>query len=173
MRDIVAHKMRIYTDGVLISEGDETAVTGIGEASDLVIGNIGELEFKATTNTPDPYKGEFDELKMFNYALSASEVNALYSQATLDIDKFSFKNKGIIYPNPVKDNIFIQLPTYEKSNLTASLSDMSGKIILKEKLTSTSKGLFNLNIADKKMSGTYILNVSGENLNSNFKVIAK
>lgn len=173
MRDITAHKMRIYTDGVLISEGDETAVTGIGEASDLVIGNIGELEFKATTNTPAPYKGAFDELKMFNYALSASEVNALYSQATLDIDKFSFKNKGIIYPNPVKDNIFIQLPSYEKSNLTATLSDMSGKIIIKEKLTSTSKGLFNLNIGDKKVSGTYILNVSGENLNSNFKVIAK
>ncbi len=172
MRDVVAHKMRIYTDGVLISEGDETAVTGIGEASDLIIGNIGELEFKAST-APAPYKGAFDELKMFNYALSASEVSALYSQATLDIDKFSSKNKGIIYPNPVKDHIFIQLPNFEKSNLTATLSDMSGKIILKEKITSTTKGLFNLNIANKKVSGTYILNVSGENLNNNFKVIAK
>jgi len=45
--------MRIYTDGVLISEGDETAITGLGEASDLVIGNIGELEFKADT-APSP-----------------------------------------------------------------------------------------------------------------------
>lgn len=173
MRDIVAHKMRIYTNGVLISEGDETAVTGIGEASDLVIGNIGELEFKATTNTPAPYKGAFDELKMFNYALSASEVNALYSQATLDVDKFGSKNKGIFYPNPVKDQIFIQLPNYEKSTLTATLTDMSGKVILKETITSTSKGLFNLNISNKKVAGTYILNVSGESLNSNFKVIAK
>jgi len=172
MRDIVAHKMRIYTDGVLISEGDETAVTGIGEASDLVIGNIGELEFKANT-APAPYKGAFDELKMFNYALSASEVSALYSQATLDIEKFSSKNKGIVYPNPAKDHIFIQIPNYERSEVTATLSDMSGKVILKEKINSTSKGLFNLNMANKKVSGTYILNVSGENLNSNFKVIAK
>ena len=110
---------------------------------------------------------------MFNYALSPSEVSALYSQETLGTGKFNSKNKGIVYPNPVKDQIFIQLPNYEKSNLTATLSDMSGKIILTEKITSTSKGLFNLNIANKKVSGTYILNVSGENLNSNFKVIAK
>ncbi|MCD9856001.1 T9SS type A sorting domain-containing protein [Epilithonimonas sp. JDS] len=174
MRDIVSHKMRIYTDGVLITEGDETAVTGIGEASDLIIGNIGELEFKATTNAPAPYKGAFDELKMFNYALTASEVQNLYNQATLSNGNLIFdKNKGTVYPNPAKDNIFIQLPNYEKSNLTATLSDMSGKIILQEEIKSTSKGLFNLNIASKKMSGIYILNVSGANLNSNFKIIAK
>lgn len=174
MRDIVSHKMRIYTDGVLITEGDETAVTGIGEASDLIIGNIGELEFKATTNAPAPYKGAFDELKMFNYALTTSEVQNLYNQATLSNGNLIFdKNKGIVYPNPAKDNIFIQLPTYEKSNLTATLTDLSGKIILQEEIKSTSKGLFNLNIASKKMSGIYILNVSGENLNNNFKIIAK
>lgn len=174
MRDIVAHKMRIYTDGVLSSEGDETAVTGIGEASDLIIGNIGELEFKATTNAPAPYKGMFDELKMFNYALTASEVQALYSQATLSNGNVILnKNKGIVYPNPVKDKISIQLPNYGKSDLTATLTDKTGKIIVKEKITSAAKGLFILNISKKSVSGIYILNVSGENLNQNFKIIAE
>ncbi len=171
MRDIIAHKMRIYTNGVLSAEGDETAVTGIGEVSDLIIGNIGELELMSTT-APAPYKGAFDELKMFNYALSLSEVQALYSQATLGTgtDKFLSK-KGIIYPNPVKDQISIQLPDYKKSNLTATLLDMIGKIVLSEKINSNEKGIFILNIANRKTSGTYILNISGENLNSNFKVI--
>ncbi|WP_379964143.1 LamG-like jellyroll fold domain-containing protein [Epilithonimonas sp. UC225_85] len=174
MRDIVAHKMRIYADGVLMTEGDETAVTGIGEASDLVIGNIGELEFQAATNAPAPYKGAFDELKMFNHALTATEVQGLYNQATLGNDNFiSNKDKGIVYPNPVKDEIFIKLPKYEQSSLTATLTDMTGKIIIKEKVTSNGKGLFNLNIRDKKVAGIYILNVSGENLNTNFKIIAK
>ena len=173
MRDIVAHKMRIYTDGVLITEGDEAAVTGIGEASDLVIGNIGELELMSTTNAPAPYKGAFDELKMFNYALTATEIQSLYSQATLSNENFSSKNKGTIYPNPVKDQIFIKIPNYERSSVIATLSDMTGKVTAKEKLMSNGKGVFNLNIASKKLSGIYILNVSGENLNSNFKVIAE
>ncbi|SEW26616.1 Por secretion system C-terminal sorting domain-containing protein [Chryseobacterium wanjuense] len=173
-RDVVAHKMRIYTNGALSTEGDETAVTGIGEASDLIIGNIGELEFLSTANAPAPYKGAFDELKMFNYALSATEIYALYNQAVLGNEEFSIsKNAGTVYPNPVKDQIFIQLPDYKKSTLTATLIDMAGRIIVKEKINSNGQGVFNLNIANKKISGNYILNVSGENLNSNFKVIGK
>ncbi len=174
MRDIAAHKMRIYTNGVLSAEGDETAVTGIGETSDFVIGNIGELEFLSTANAPAPYKGAFDELKMYNYALSSSEIGALYNQDVLRNDEFSIsKNVGNVYPNPVKDQIFINLPEYKKSELTATLIDMTGKIVVKEKIKSNGQGVFNLNVARVKASGNYILNVSGENLNSNFKVIVK
>lgn len=174
MRDIATHKMRIYRNGILAAEGDETAVTGIGEESDLVIGNIGELEFLSTANAPAPYKGAFDELKMYNYALSSTEINALYSQAILGNKEFSIsKNVGTVYPNPVKDQIFIKLPEYKKSSLTATLIDMSGKIVIKEKLNADGSGIFRLNIADKKASGNYILNVSGEDLNSNFKVMVK
>jgi len=174
MRDIAAHKMRIYTNGVLSAEGDETAVTGIGETSDLIIGNIGELEFLSTTNAPAPYKGAFDELRMYNYALSPTEISALYNQDVLRNDEFSIsKNVGSVYPNPVKDQIFIKLPEYKQSSLTATLIDMTGRTVVKEKINSGTNGIFNLNIADKKVSGNYILNVSGENLNSNFKVIVK
>ncbi|GAA4154726.1 hypothetical protein GCM10022217_12120 [Chryseobacterium ginsenosidimutans] len=173
-RDITAHKMRIYTNGVLSSEGDETAVTGIGEASDLIIGNIGELEFLASTNAPAPYKGAFDELKMYNYALSPTEISALYNQAVLGNADFSIsKNVGSVYPNPVKDQLFIKLPEYKKSSLMATVMDMTGKVIIKEKINANGNGIFNLNIAGRKVSGNYILNVSGDNLNSNFKIIVQ
>jgi len=173
-RDIAAHKMRIYTNGTLSTEGDETAVTGIGEASDLIIGNIGELEFLSTTNAPAPYKGAFDELKMYNYALSPAEVYALYNQAVLSNDEFSIsKNVGTVYPNPVKDQISIKLPDYKKSSLTATILDLTGKIVLREKINADGSGSFKLNIAGKNAAGNYILNVSGENLNSNFKIIIK
>ncbi|MBW8523648.1 fibronectin type III domain-containing protein [Chryseobacterium chendengshani] len=173
-RDIIAHKMRIYTNGVLSTEGDETAVTGIGEASDLIIGNIGELEFLATTNAPAPYKGAFDELKMYNYALSPTEISALYNQAVLGNAEFSIsKNVGSVYPNPVKDQLYIKLPEYKKSTLTATVMDMTGKVIIKETLKSNGNGTFNLNISGRKVSGNYILNVSGDNLNSNFKIIVE
>lgn len=173
-RDVTTHKIRIYRNGVLAAEGDETAVTGIGEASDFIIGNIGELEFQATTNASAPYKGAFDELKMYNYALTSTEISALYNQAVLGNSEFSIsKNVGTVYPNPVKDQLFIQLPDYKKSSLTATVMDMTGKIILKEKLNTKVNGQFNLNFAGRKVSGNYILNVSGDDLNSNFKIIVQ
>ena len=174
MRDVVAHKIRIYTDGVFSKELDETAVTGIGEESDFVIGNIGALEFKATTNTPAPYKGAVDELKMFNYALTAPEVMALFNDAKLSNQKFNQNQNNVwVYPNPVKEKIFINVPDSNLSSVTAILTDITGRIILKEKIESDGNGTFSLNIANKKVAGLYILNVSGENLNSNFKIIAE
>ncbi|GGF14936.1 LamG-like jellyroll fold domain-containing protein [Flavobacterium limi] len=175
MRDLSTSKLRIYTNGVLTKEGADGTGTsvGIGEPTDLVIGNIGALELFANT-TPAPYKGLFDELKMFNYALTASEITQLYNQALLSNDKFT-QNKvsGTVYPNPAKEQIFISIPNYNGSYVTATLSDVTGKIILKEKVSSDGNGVFNLNIANKKVSGLYILNVSGENLNSNYKIVTE
>ncbi len=175
MRDVAAAKLRIYTNGVFTNERADATGTavGIGEPTDLVIGNIGALELFANT-TPAPYKGLFDELKMFNYALTATEVTALYNQALLSNDKFfQNKNAGTVYPNPVKDQIFIAIPSHKTATATATLSDITGKVILKEKIVSDENGLFSLNIADKKLTGIYVLNVSGENLNSNFKIVAE
>lgn len=175
MRDLTTSKLKIYTNGVFTNErADATGTSvGIGEPTDLVIGNIGALELNANT-TPAPYKGLFDELKIFNYPLTATEVTALYNQAFLSNEKFS-QNKfsGTVYPNPVKDQIFINIPSYKTATATATLSDMTGKIILKERIVSDENGLFSLNISNKKVSGIYILNISGENLNSNFKIVAE
>ncbi|WP_281309924.1 LamG-like jellyroll fold domain-containing protein [Flavobacterium flavigenum] len=175
MRDVTASKLRIYTNGVFTNEKTDATGTavGIGEATDLVIGNIGALELFANT-TPAPYKGLFDELKIFNYALTATEITQLYNQTLLSNDKFT-QNKvsGTVYPNPAKEKIFISIPGYKQSYVTATLSDVTGKIILKEKISSDGNGVFKLNIANKKVSGLYILNVSGENLNSNYKIMAE
>lgn len=174
MRDITAHKMRIYTNGTLTAEGDEMAVGGIGETSSLILGNIGELEFQATANAPSPYRGALDELKMYNYALSQTEVSALYNQAVLANEEFSIsRNVGTVYPNPVKDRLFISLPGYKLPDLDAVLFDMTGKAIIRKKLKRDGSGTFILPVNIVKASGSYILNVSGENLNSHFKVMVE
>lgn len=175
IRDVTASRLKIYTNGLLTGEKADATGTaiGIGEATDLVIGNIGALELYANT-TPAPYKGLFDELKMFNYALTASEVLSQYNQALLSNEKFiENKNNVTIYPNPVKDKIFINIPNNTLSFVNATLSDITGRIILKEKIQSDGNGTFTLNIANKRVSGLYILNVSGENLNSNFKIVSE
>ncbi|MDQ5928904.1 MAG: hypothetical protein QG594_682, partial [Bacteroidota bacterium] len=133
--------------------------------------NIGALELFANT-TPAPYKGLIDELKMFNYSLTATEVTALYNQALLSNEKFmTNKNIGTLFPNPVKDQVFVSIPSHKTANATAVLSDITGKIMVKEQIVSDENGIFSLNIANKKIPGVYVLHLSGENLNANFKVV--
>jgi hypothetical protein len=175
MRDVAAAKLRIYTNGVFTNElADATGTSvGIGEPTDLVIGNIGALELYSNT-TPAPYKGLFDELKIFNYALKAADVTSFYNTAFLSNDKFSQNSNEIkVYPNPVKDQVFVTIPSHKSASVTAVLSDITGKIIYKNKVVSNENGLLTLNIGDKKIKVIYILNISGENLNSNFKVVAE
>ncbi|TGE03868.1 cellulose binding domain-containing protein [Hymenobacter fodinae] len=73
LRDVATKKIQVYLNGVLVKEMTTKAL-GIGEASDLIVGNIGELEFISSANSPAPYKGALDELRVYNYALSKSEI---------------------------------------------------------------------------------------------------
>jgi hypothetical protein len=86
IRDTGSRRLKLYLNNVLVREQAITrALSGIGEASDLVIGNIGELEFLANTNAPAPYKGMLDELKIFNYALSPAEILEQFHTSPLPI----------------------------------------------------------------------------------------
>ncbi|MFI1772801.1 LamG-like jellyroll fold domain-containing protein [Thalassobellus citreus] len=171
MRDVTAHKLRVYLNGVFIKDLDETGVTGIAEVSDFILGNIGELELLNGTS-PAPYKGKLDELKVFNHALSASDVTTLY-QNSLSSKEFNYNKNDIkVYPNPINNQINIKIPAYNKPYLTTTLKDVTGKVIIKEKLNVYKNGHFVLNIANKKLSGIYILNIFGENLNMNLRIVA-
>lgn len=75
IRDVENKKLKLYQNGMLFKEVViAKANAGIGEVSSLVIGNIGEYEFLSTANQSAPYRGMLDELKMFNYALTDTEI---------------------------------------------------------------------------------------------------
>lgn len=102
MRDVTAKKLRLYTNGVFtnkVADATGTAI-GIGEPTDLVLGNIGALELYANT-TPAPYKGKLDELKIFNYALSAAEVAAIYNTTLINSpSNLTFETSIVAIPTP-------------------------------------------------------------------------
>ncbi|MBW4891612.1 hypothetical protein KXQ82_17940 [Mucilaginibacter sp. HMF5004] len=80
VRDVTNKKLLMYMNGAQVGTVAITkANSGIGEASALALGNIGELEFLAATNKPAPYKGMLDEVRIYNYVLSTSEITALSS----------------------------------------------------------------------------------------------
>src|SRR3546814_16506990 len=75
-------KLLIYRNGELDGEKTiENAVNGIGETSALVFGNIGELEFLKEGVSPAPYKGQMDEVKLFNYALTPEQITNQYEES--------------------------------------------------------------------------------------------
>ncbi|MGM8363737.1 LamG-like jellyroll fold domain-containing protein [Flavobacterium sp. ARAG 55.4] len=98
MRDVADHKLRLYLNGVLQSELSETGVGGIAEPTDLILGNIGELELASGT-APAPYKGKLDELKIFNYALSASQIAEIYTTTVINAPSgITFETNTIARP---------------------------------------------------------------------------
>lgn len=75
IRDVENKKLKLYQNGMLFKEvAIVKANAGIGEVSSLVIGNIGEYEFLSTANQSAPYRGMLDELKMYNYVLTDTEI---------------------------------------------------------------------------------------------------
>ncbi|TKB96248.1 LamG-like jellyroll fold domain-containing protein [Pedobacter cryophilus] len=106
MRDVSDNKLKLYLNGTLLTTLDATGVTGIGEASSLVVGNIGELEFLATTNLPAPYKGQLDELKVFNYALTPQQVLLQYHTSPLPIQAYTpFPTNTGVADDALKANV--------------------------------------------------------------------
>ncbi|TWI85085.1 putative secreted protein (Por secretion system target) [Lacibacter cauensis] len=91
VRDTAAKKLRVYNNGQMIKEQatGTGAAQAIGEESDFILGNIGELEFLTTTNKPAPYKGMLDEFKVFNYVLNDVDVLRLFHTSPLPITPYA------------------------------------------------------------------------------------
>lgn len=172
MRDVEQHKLKLFRNGTFVADLDEPGVSGIAEVSDLILGNIGELELQNGTS-PAPYRGQLDELKIFNFALTDAEVANLYQNGSLSNKEFSFNNSVQVYPNPVSQKINIVIGAYNDLKLQVTLTDVTGKLIMDKNVESVGKGRFQINIEDKNLQGMYILNVKGSNLNKNLKLIAK
>ncbi|WP_205502912.1 LamG-like jellyroll fold domain-containing protein [Rufibacter psychrotolerans] len=88
IRDAASKKLLLYLNGSLVKEQTGVKAVGIGEASALIIGNIGELEFLSSANQPAPYKGMLDDLKIFNYSLTDQEVMALHHTSPLPLQAY-------------------------------------------------------------------------------------
>jgi hypothetical protein len=96
---------------------------------------------------------EFDDLKIYNYELTATEVGQLYTTNTLSAKDFSTKNlKVSLYPNPVKDVLNIETATEIKSVAIYNLLGQKVK-------TAKSR---NIKVADLS-NGTYMVRVEDVN----------
>jgi len=78
VRDTSTHTLIVYVDGVLDNTAPDTTTGSIVDPStNAVIGQRGDLV--------DYFHGSIDEVRIYNRALSAAEVNKLYSDNTSSI----------------------------------------------------------------------------------------
>ena len=69
------------------------------------------------------------------------------------------------YPNPAIDNIILKVENYKIENLTYQLYDISGKLLLNQKVVSTETSI----LMEILSNGSYFLKVS--NINEELKTI--
>ena len=126
IRDIENKLLLLYVDGAKIAEkADGTA--GIGNNGDLIIGNRNGY-------FDNPYPGSLDELKIFNIALKATEVNDLFLETTTAIN--SFENgelKTQVYPNPFTDHFTVKLNQANLRDTKLQIFSASGVLVYESK----------------------------------------
>ncbi|MFD2161315.1 LamG-like jellyroll fold domain-containing protein [Paradesertivirga mongoliensis] len=93
VRDVAAKKLRIYRNGALVTEANDNTANGIGGTEPLNIANSNDLN--------SSFKGMLDEIKLFNYALTASDIAGL--AATKEAQTITF---NAIDPKKVADEDF-------------------------------------------------------------------
>lgn len=145
----------LYTDGVLrasITANWSTANNGI-----LYLGSLfGE--------TGSKYIGYLDDLQIYNYALTATEVLNLFNNNTLSTSDFSQNNlKVSMYPNPVSEILNIETETAIK---LVEIYNIQGQKVK----TSNQK---QLNVADLA-AGLYLVKIQDiENNTAINKIVIK
>lgn len=85
---------------------------------------------------------------------------------TLSVDEFD-KNDYIIYPNPANDNVFIKT-NKNFGEVKITLIDINGRQVYFQKANFVNEVQLNIS---QLQSGLYILNIKGENINTNDKII--
>lgn len=133
---------KIYRNGTLISSSNVARNTvNNSDVFRLGLSEGGALNY---------FNGTIDDLKIYNYALSESEVSDLYNTQTLAVTETKTKSTVVVYPNPASDIINI-----ETKNLIKDIEIISaeGKTLLhsKEKTINISrlnKGMYFVKITD-------------------------
>ncbi|MDA3906740.1 MAG: T9SS type A sorting domain-containing protein [Bacteroidales bacterium] len=154
--------MEIYLDGQLDSfapfTGDIATTT-----YDLVLG-------KARPDQDFFFEGRLDEIYLFDHALSPTHIKEMYDNLTSTIEQGIFQESIRVFPNPVKENIFVDFSDFSESKIDYQLIDISGRTIRSGIWLNNHKSQLSLNISDIQ-PGVYLLKINSSELSAMRKII--
>jgi len=80
------------------------------------------------------FKGTIDEVKIFDYALSPDAVNLLYESIPTSIGQGPDPSRMLrIYPNPVRETLYVQVPENTDNRAFMSIYDLNGRLVAEQK----------------------------------------
>jgi hypothetical protein len=104
------------------------------------------------------FDGVIDDLRIYNRVLSEEEVLSLYDETILQTHEET--SEFSLYPNPTKDNAFIDFNNPLPENSELSIYDNSGRLISKQNGLSKTKISFETGNLE---SGMYFIMISSNN----------
>ena len=102
-----------------------------------------------------------------DFTMPPSNSPLLANCTTLSTDEFNIEELITVYPNPVKDQLFIDTQN-SFDNVSVSLVDINGRVVLSTTLDL--RGEISLDMGQLE-TGLYILNLKCDNVNYNTKII--
>jgi hypothetical protein len=122
--------LTIYLNGVAIGKSTTVSLRPYN------LGNVVSSNFLGKSMfTADPYfSGKMDEVRFYNYAMSATEINALMTQTSLEHPK---STTSLFFPNPANDEIHLT----NTPGTTLSIFNTLGRKIKDIMLTETNQSL--------------------------------
>lgn len=157
------NSVALYLDGKPVSSG---SVAGKHPA----YGSDQKGYIGMRTSLLQYFKGSIDDVRIFNYALTAQDVKNMYNQEVkldtgggggqtgLAEDAEALMAIGI-YPNPVTAGTVTINTNQDHTNMTLMITDLQGKLVQEVKLieketriTSLSRGCYFFNISDSNHS---------------------
>ena len=124
----------IYFNGILAATKERAGTLASGNTDSLTIG-------RESTKWGNYFKGRFDDIRIYNRALTAEEIGALHEDESADPSSIALDpvHTVQVYPNPT--NGFINIKNAENSQV--SVYDISGRLVLTYENT-TSLGTIDL-----------------------------
>ena len=146
--------VKVYKNGVLMGTSPFNLFTAFDDNYFYLASIWG------TTNT---FNGSVDDLKIYNYPLTQTEITNLYTNNTLSSSDFNQNNlEVVLYPNPVNDVLNIDIANTIKS---VEVYNLQGQKVL---VSNQSQ----INMSNLS-AGIYMLRIEDENNAVNTKRIIK
>lgn len=141
----------------------------------LVVGTDGGSDFRiATAGTSEPQTTFFkDETATWFYSTSTPMIRMNFEDQT-GIDEMT-NNFGVnVYPNPANAQTNVSFKLNNESDVTISVSDLSGKTVYSNKLGSVKAGAHNSTLnTDSFTNGVYMVNVMANGVTSTQKLVIR
>ncbi|MFD1188257.1 PQQ-dependent sugar dehydrogenase [Pontibacter rugosus] len=179
VRDEATNQNFLYVDGVEVEKKTHNYESSFESPVAL---NIGYLKL----NHGYHYKGDVDEVKLYDRALDVSAISGTYNAGAgnycgltpLGItDNKTFAGVYEVYPNPTPSsqiNVFVS-ELQPAETVTLKLLDITGKVVLEQQATAKPDGTLSLSLQPKQFisTGLYNLLLTSKERTLNRKVIVQ